>query len=73
VTPSEGSLNATQLISSIQLKQSQSLKQLRTLKVPRMTTQTQLTELAVPSRLSKFENEFEMFLYYLWNRQDPFA
>ena len=23
--------------------------------------------------MSKFDNEFEMFLYYLWNRKDPFA
>lgn len=51
------------------------MKQLQTLKIPPhlATTQNQLTQLPVPSRLGKFENEFEMFLYYLWNRQDPFA
>jgi len=29
--------------------------------------------LDVPSRINKFANEFEMFLFYLWCRQDPFA
>jgi hypothetical protein len=50
-------------------------KQLATLKISQhiVSGQGQLTQLAVPSRLSKFDNEFEMFLYYLWNRKDPFA
>jgi hypothetical protein len=33
----------------------------------------QLTLLPMPSKLGKFDNEFEMCLYYLWNRKDPFA